>query len=548
MLRRSQRVCKPNVQQVITVPIGKSREKHIQKPIQKSKTNKRRVRHGSRTNHTLFFYDLEQFAFALVARFLDNASYVSFVGSSQRIRNKLIHDMGIYQNHALDTVHMLHRVFDLKQNVYLSGSAGVGKSASLEKIRRVAIKLERKICVCGTTGAAASSLTDGRTLHSFSGLGKGNISVLKLTEKIESLKEKQREGNNHLKSFSQWKAFDLLVIDEVSMLGKRFLEKLNMVAQFGRGSEQPLGGIQVVFAGDFLQLSPVGDKFAFLSDVWKQLNCHILRLTFPHRQAQDLPFYRMLQRIRTGQHTDNDVATLEDRKEFTDTIDFESMDIKPTHLYSRHRDVNAVNQAKFEALETPVEITSQAVDTIVRRETDPVGGTWYVPFFGPEMTLIHARKLVSSQLDRQAPCELKFKEGAQYILTFNLDTRRGMVNGSRCVFLSGGWLKFKTGDVLLPMNKVVRKFYIPIPGFPHLCLVRKQYALRLGYSITIHGSQGITLDCAYLDLGSSVFANGQAYVALSRIKNMNSLYLKNFERKSIKTNKDAKKFEQITTQ
>jgi hypothetical protein len=406
----------------------------------------------------------------------------------------------------------------------------------LSKIYNIAKDLGIAIAVTATTGAASICLPEGRTIHSFSGLKKGTIPLKTLQKKIKFYED------NQYHYYTSWSKIRILIIDEISMLGSQFLSKLDLVAKHGRRNySQPFGGLQVIFAGDFLQLCPVGDRFAFTNPIWNQFNFFTTLLTCPYRQQTDLPFYRLLQRVRIGKLNANDIQILNDIVEKTQAINTEALLIRPTVLMSHHKKVNEINDHEFKKLDAPVHFSRNAHDELYERvETGDVEH----PFKLREsnaMSVQKARKLLGNRMDHCAPALLQFKPGAQYILTFNLSQKEGYINGSRCVYHRDGSVEFNNGD-RVPVMNLLRQFFVSIPNQPKLLLARTQYGLRLGYAATIHSAQGMNLDKAEIDLGRSVFAAAQTYVALSRLRSLNGLYLRDWNPKSVKTHRHAVQF------
>src|SRR5690606_33971295 len=169
------------------------------------------------------------------------------------------------------------------RNVFLTGSAGAGKTYVLNQYIQYLKEHRIGVAVTASTGIAATHM-NGQTIHSWSGIGiKDNISTRHLT----SLKEK--------KYFT--KKMDLvkvLVIDEISMLHRNQLDMVNKVLKYFKGNQLAFGGIQVIFSGDFFQLPPIGndleesrEKFAFMSDAWLETEPVICYLTEQHRQTEN---------------------------------------------------------------------------------------------------------------------------------------------------------------------------------------------------------------------------------------------------------------------
>ena len=185
-------------------------------------------------------------------------------------------------------------------NVLLLGSAGCGKSLLIQHITEFYQDNNLNIGVVATT-ACAALLINGKTIHSYLGIGLAketpeilaNNILYKYKSKVKTLKE-----------------LDILIIDEVSMLSGELLSKISAVLSIIRSNTKPFGGIQLILCGDFYQLSPVQGSYAFHSDIWESLNlsCHIL--TKIYRQDGDTVFQEILEREKIGEITDADIKIL----------------------------------------------------------------------------------------------------------------------------------------------------------------------------------------------------------------------------------------------
>jgi len=402
-------------------------------------------------------------------------------------------------------------------NVILMGPGGCGKSHNIRVLSSLLVDEGKIVAVTATTGVAAINLNvpekkiRARTLHSWAGIGLARESREKLLAKCRSTPACRK----------RWQHTDVLIIDEVSMFGADLLEKIDYIARAIRGKDESMGGLQVILSGDFLQLPPVKEEWVFTSKAWDEMVLVPFLFTEPKRY-DDLEWFATLQRIRKGTHTRGDIEMLREREKayaaLIDGVNMHTLDIKPTMLYSRRVDVDVMNEKEMNKL--PGETREYvAVDTFtpLTRGTLP---DKYIP-----------------ALDDAAPKAVKFKVGAQVMLKANLDVGGGLVNGSRGVILSLEedlvTVKFVNGCVL----KVARNSW-PIEDNDGVA-VRSQIPLILAWSLTIHKAQGSTLDFVVCDLGPSIFADGQAYVSLSRVRNRKGLFISCLYPKSIKVDKRA---------
>lgn len=443
---------------------------------------------------------------------------------------------------------MLHRIFDLRENVFLTGPGGSGKTAAMKRVYEIARKRwgTNSTHLTATTGIASTHLPDGITLHSYMGSRIWTKNEDQLKQELEESPRRYRSGTRFLQT-------KLLIVDEISMLGKSLLQKFDILARFYLNNSKPLGGMQVLFVGDFFQLPPVMDRLCFESPVWTKLNLHMIELTHSHRHDGCVVFSNLLKRIRQGHLLPRDVELLNtrllthpDRKE-----QLEQEPMEPIALHCCHRETDQINQAKYAALESRhPEGRFQADDALmVLCEEDK-------KFVFREYTGNATVNDVLTRiplLQRKAMDVVSIKHGAQYVLTYNVDQRSGLVNGRRFVTQwnddRGHYdLVFEHG-VVTYLSDIKVKFYQRIPNEVDdlnrpVYLHRDQYAMRLGYALTIHSAQGMTVKAGVLNIGNNVFSASQSYVALSRVENLDGLYLEAFEPSKIMARTEVKDFYQ----
>lgn len=406
-------------------------------------------------------------------------------------------------------------------NIFLTGPGGVGKSYYIKKFKNDHKNIP--IYITSTTGVSAFNLGLGsRTIHSFSGIGalKRNDTLVSVMKRV--VKTQKQE---------QIKECQILVIDEISMLGKFYIEMIDKVFKTVRSSTKPFGGIQVIFTGDFLQLPPVDDEFCFHSDVWNQLSLKTIYLTKMYR-VNDPIYTSILERVRMAKHTPDDnrelykrfhaYQALENANErnekepgVEDSKDQKNLTIQPTFLYSKKVNVYGKNMEEL--------------------EKNPNQLLIFVP------TIIPGKKNVKVYVNEEDDRKLLLKVGAQVMLNVNLDVENGLVNGSRGVVTAYEnsllYVKFMDGRV----QCFDRHEFVYEEDGTVLYKVL-QYPFILAYALSIHKIQGCTLDCAIIDIGYSVFEASMSYVALSRVKNLDGLYLKSFQPHKIFCHKDALEF------
>ena len=372
------------------------------------------------------------------------------------------------------------------------------------------------IAITAMTGIA-SFIIGGTTLHSWAGIGLGDKDAEHLANKIKL--------NFHAKL--KWWKTKVLVIDEVSMLTAELFEKLEKIARLVRGSNKPFGGIQIILSGDFCQLPPIDKnkdaKYCFESSMW-----HIIHKTviFDKIYRQDDPILQnCLNQIRLGQCSDEVEDIISKRMNLT----YENKDgIKPTKLYAHRAAVDNYNKKELNALNDDI-VTYEATYEVSKYKKKPT-----------KKQIEQTLKII----DKNAPYNvyLEVALGAQVVLLVNLDISVGLVNGSRGIVTG-----FRNG---VPVVKFANGMEMPIisysweqegySGGP--LYTRKQIPLKLAWATTIHKSQGQTLDLVEVDIGDNIFEAGQTYVALSRVKTLEGLFIKSFNPDKIRTNSKVLEF------
>jgi ATP-dependent DNA helicase PIF1 len=402
------------------------------------------------------------------------------------------------------------------KNIFLTGPAGTGKSYLLKVLTQ---EYHVRIALTAMTGCAAILLSStgikAKTLHSWAGVGLAKESVLELTKRIR----------NNYHSLKRWLCTDLLVIDEISMITPEFLEKLNEIAKVLRKSPKPFGGIQLLFVGDFYQLPPVSKDtvFAFESPIWSELVQETHHLTTITRQKEP-EFQEILMEARVGKLSEKSINTLKGRM-----IKWDKEEIKPTLLFSRRAEVDRINEQNLRALTG--ERRTYKAKCVLGIKAPP--GT---SLSGPGVD-DSAKKMDN---DGSYVAELELALGAQVMLVTNIDTDCGLANGSRGVLVGYSEAGFPVVKFRNNITHIIEPATWQLPDFEHI--YRSQIPLRLAYAITCHKAQGATLDCALIDIGPSTFEYGQAYVALSRVKSLDSLYVHSFDHRVVKAHPKVIKF------
>lgn len=390
------------------------------------------------------------------------------------------------------------------QNIFITGSAGTGKSFTIQKIVHLLSDDQKRISICALTGCAAVLLDSGAyTLHSWAGVGTGSDAVMDLYLRV----------SKNRKALERWKKTDLLIIDEVSMLGPSFFEKLDDLGRLIRKKhkDKPFGGIQLVLVGDFFQLPPVEEEeFLFQSERFQNAIDKTFVLQTIYRQSTDHRWYNLLQNIRVGKISEDDIRTLNKRKKA-----FEDGSKNHTVLFPLNRDVDRMNSTQLEGL------SSKVVKKSVRIKKDPQVH---------DFAIQNLMKLFS------IPPHLFLAQGALVILTWNLDIQAGLVNGSRGVIVGfdanlDPVVEFEMSGqrVSIPPKEYLNTDSNGSNGSSDPKISIFQYPLRLAWALSIHKVQGHNLDSATMNLGGQIFEYGQVYVALSRIKTLEGVFLSDFD-------------------
>ncbi|XP_066930570.1 ATP-dependent DNA helicase PIF1-like [Clytia hemisphaerica] len=399
-----------------------------------------------------------------------------------------------------------------KCSVFITGSAGVGKSFLLKKI--IDSLPKKKVYVTASTGVAACNI-GGSTLHSFAGIGLGDKPAKEYGDQILYKRYKGEVKD-------RWERCQVLIIDEISMIDGFLFEKIEEVARIVRQNYAPFGGIQLVLCGDFLQLPPVKcDRFAFETDAWKNCIHKTVVLDKVFRQ-KELGFVSLLNRLRVGSYTKLDIEVLQ---KCNKTL-FPNDGIKPTCLFPLRSTCDRVNQTELNKLPG----ITQTFDAY-----DFANNEYY-----------------KKQLETTArfPKKLVLKVGAQVMLLSNKDVRGGLVNGARGVVINFFDRKNPANemfdeeeesgcDEVLPVVRFANNTEILINAEQNTILqggktmaYRSQIPLQLAWAVSVHKSQGVTLDRVEIDLAKA-FEHGQSYVALSRVTSLDGLLLRAFDPKKV---------------
>ena len=383
-----------------------------------------------------------------------------------------------------------------QQFIFLTGAAGTGKTTLLERVKN---QLSLKKMVVAPTGIAALNI-GGTTINSAFRIGFDTIPVI--------TKSKDPRFAKLLRNL------ELLIIDEVSMVRAPMLDAISQSLQIHRNSKEPFGGVHVLACGDLFQLPPIikeseeriiyekyDSVYFFDSYAFKEMNeIHFFELTESFRQEEDQKFCELLNNIRIGKNLESTIDQINSQC-FDPTLESDFF----MTLTSRKKRAEELNEYKLGHIEGEEEV-------IKSKESGDL-----------------------NENDLPAPRELKIKVGANVMFIKN-DPEGRWVNGtlgtvSECLDKKKKNIKIKINN---KTHKVEREEWNKVrftydedsdEVLEEVISSFKQFPIKLGWAVTIHKSQGLTLESCSVDLGTGAFATGQAYVALSRCKNLNSLHL-----------------------
>lgn len=395
-------------------------------------------------------------------------------------------------------------VANTNTSLFITGKAGTGKTTFIKNIQK---EVNKNFLVLAPTGIAAMNV-GGQTIHSFFGLPFEAISPFTYLE--VSLAKRQILEHT-----------DTIIIDEASMVRCDWVDGIDCFLRSLMKTHLPFGGKQIVFVGDLFQLPPVvkrgsaddellcemygtGTPYFYKANVMKRMNLPKIEFQKVYRQ-EDAGFLEILNRMRMGDNTENDLNILNQHVSYNDKVDDFSVILT---AYVKMAD--SINEKKLDDIEEEEFCYEGTIEGDFRVQDSP------------------------------APMELRLKVGAQVIFCRN-DYVHGWVNGTiaKVIELGDGHIKvtLENGRVIdvkkmtwesreSVYNKETKKVESKVVGS------FIQYPLKLAWAITIHKSQGMTFDRMHFDLTRGTFAHGQAYVAISRMRTLDGLTLSNKIRQS----------------
>jgi ATP-dependent DNA helicase PIF1 len=393
----------------------------------------------------------------------------------------------------------LQSVVDGK-NTFITGPAGTGKSHLINHIKKNLITLKKTFSCLAPTGVAAINV-NGETIHRFLGMRPNVVSI---SDYVKFCKNKMQNGQ-------KWRRMNVMLIDEISMVHPDFFELVSDVAKYHRRNNHPFGGVQVVLIGDFYQLSPISKnsdrEFVFESKLWGDLLLNVHSLSVVMRQ-ESLDFIKALADLRVGRLS-NVVEEM--------IIKCSNNKVKKSCVYAR---LFALNKHRHLANEIQLaKINSQSRSY----KASESGDLKYLDGCRAESIVI-------------------LKVGCPVMLLWNMPNF-GLYNGSIGVVTKLDdfpVVRWNSG-IEAPIEQQTWEIIENFDGNSRVIASRTQFPLALAYALTVHKTQGLTLDHLEIDL-SDVFAFGQMYVAMSRARDPDNLIIKNFDSKFVTVNPKVTEF------
>ena len=396
------------------------------------------------------------------------------------------------------------KILKAGRNVYLTGAAGSGKTHVLNEYISYLKDRGVGLGVTASTGIAATHL-GGVTIHSWSGIG--------IRDYLSDMDLDQMESKKYL-----WKRFErtsVLLIDEISMLSPQMLDNIDKICRAFKRNSTPFGGMQIVLSGDFFQLPPITKgsdeiEFAPRAKVWREADIRVCYLHEQFRQ-DDNTLERILNEMRGGQVSEKTKQTLLGckNKKFPENI-------TATRLYTHNADVDALNQKELDKLpgtEKEFEMTSKGRASMIKSLKKSILTPEILKLKKDAVVMFVKNNFDEGYVNGTLGVVKDFENGMPVVKTFS---------GNRIYVSTAEWTVEEDGKVLAKVE---------------------QLPLRLAWAITVHKSQGMSMDAAEIDL-SKTFVAGQGYVAISRLRKLEGLILSGINDMAFETHPDVSRLDQ----
>ena len=441
-----------------------------------------------------------------------------------------------------DEQNLVFEKYKKGENVFLTGPGGTGKSFLIKKIVNHAEENERNIQVCALTGCASILLNcKAITLHRFAGIGLANKPIPSILEELFKKKYKLKK----------WFKLECLIIDEVSMMSLKILLLLDAIAKkIYNKPNIPFGGLQVIFSGDFYQLPPVmsqddekeASMFCFEHPLWHQLfpqeNQIILKSIFRQDEEQ---FLKVLKYVRRGKITHTTKATLESRVFNKEQLEEIRKTKVLTIINPYKKDSDLINAKCYKEL-GDVERNTYNIKFLKpsKKKEEAIEDELHNLMLSSNASLKHDYEFLANNIMAEKSLELKVGTHVMCIANIDLNSENQIANGSQGIVIG-----FNMGLPLVKFNNIDNPItigYYVWNSETNKNVSVSQIPLIYAWGITIHKAQGVTLGEAIMDIGKNIFEYGQTYVALSRVKTLEGLYLTSFDFRKIVANPKVKKF------
>lgn len=406
------------------------------------------------------------------------------------------------------------------RNVFLTGPPGAGKSYTLKAIIQELKNKKYKYAITASTGCSAV-LINGQTVHSYLGMGNGSMKLDKIIQTLKSKKNK----------YNQIAELQVLIIDEISMIDDTTFEIISKILSTIKETEQVFGGIQLLLVGDFCQLAPVQGNYCFISELWKILDMQCIQLTQNMRQKDDETFQKILSEIRFGKCSKKTFEHLQTLKDTT------FVGILPTKLYSLSNDVKAINNYMFKKVinkmckDTKIvqcfPITDEFIDL-------PNLSTTY----DNDTHIFKYNALSNDKFVNLDEYSIELAKGVQVMVIRNINFDTALINGTTGTIISLSSSSVCIQDIYNKKHVIHYHTDTNENNKTHI----KFMPIKLAYAMSIHKSQGATLDAVEVDGSTYIFAPGQLYTALSRAKNLSSIRIINLDKDSFMCHASVKEF------
>lgn len=411
------------------------------------------------------------------------------------------------------------------KSVFITGSPGTGKSFLLKSIIEYLNDNSKTVAITASTGCS-STLIGGQTIHSYLSMGIGNTTTDKIVARTKGQKGK----------YMKILKLEALILDEISMIDDNTFDMISSVLKKIRDNSTPFGGIQVILVGDFCQLSPVSGNFCFTSAEWNELKPECVQLKELIRQKDDVVFQNILQEIRFGK------CSKQTEKTLIELQNTKFKNIKPTKLYSLNRDVSQINQREFDILYLKTNNVLSETANIIQCSPLSISNlrlTTTITTCDEDSKNIYKYNALSN--DKAAKLDdytIQLFKGLQVMVTRNINFDTNLINGTIGIVTH----LTKISVCIKDTKGITHTIFYHTDKNENTKIQHQFMPIKLAYAISIHKSQGATLDAIEVDGSTFIFASGQLYTALSRARDMSSIRLMNFDRGSIMCNKIVKDF------